>query len=87
VFSGLNLLLGWLLYALLFLPALLTLGLLFFFIPFIINTVKLWLTDKLIDSFEIKTPRALFLSAALLTAVNWLFHAITHTQHLPHRRW
>jgi putative membrane protein len=84
VFSVLNLLLGWLLKALLFVPALLTLGLLFFFIPFIINAVLLWLTDKLIDTFELKTPRALFVSAGVITVVNWLFQAVTHTKHLPH---
>jgi putative membrane protein len=84
VFSVLNLLLGWLLHVLLFVPALLTLGLLFFFVPFIVNAVLLWLTDKLIASFELKTPRALFLSAAVITAVNWLFHAVTHTHRLPH---
>jgi len=84
VFSVLNLLLGWLLHVLLFVPALLTLGLLFFFVPFIINTVLLWLTDKMIDSFELKTPRALFLSAAVITGVNWLFQALMHTHRLPH---
>jgi putative membrane protein len=83
VFSVLNFFLGWLLKVLLFVPALLTLGLLFFFIPFIINAVLLWLTDKLIDSFEIKNPRALFLSAGVITAVNWVWNALQHTHHLP----
>jgi putative membrane protein len=83
VFSVLNLLLGWFIKGVLFVPALLTLGLLFFFIPFIINAVLLWLTDKLVDSFELKSPRALFLSAAVITAVNWLWNALVHTHHLP----
>ena len=85
VFSLLNFFLGWLIHALLFVPALLTLGLLFFFVPFIVNTVLLWLTDKLIGDFEIKTWQALFGSAAVITVVNWLFHAFVHHQRLP--RW
>jgi len=82
VFSILNVLLGWLLRALLFIPAVLTLGLLFFFVPFIVNTVLLWLTDKLIGSFEIKTARSLFLSSAVITLVNWLFDAAMHGHYL-----
>jgi putative membrane protein len=85
VFSVLNFFLGWLIHVLLFVPALLTLGLLFFFIPFIVNTVMLWLTDKLIASFEIKTLRALLLSSGCITLVNWLFHASTHARRL--HRW
>jgi putative membrane protein len=85
VFSVLNFLLGWLIHVLLFVPALLTLGLLFFFIPFIVNTLMLWITDKLIESFEIKTTRALLISAGCITAVNWLFQVVVRTRHLP--RW
>ncbi|HEX7505275.1 MAG TPA: phage holin family protein [Polyangia bacterium] len=85
VFSVLNFLLGWVIHAVLFVPALLTLGLLFFFVPFIVNTVMLWLTDKLIATFEIKSLRALLTSAAAITVVNWLFHAVVHSHSLP--RW
>ena len=85
VFSVLNFLLGWVIHAVLFVPALLTLGLLFFFVPFIVNTVMLWLTDKLIATFEIKTLRALLTSAAAITVVNWLFQAVVHSHSLP--RW
>lgn len=85
VFSVLNFFLGWLIHVLLFVPALLTLGLLFFFVPFIVNTVMLWLTDKLIASFEIKTLRALLLSSGCITLVNWLFQAATHARRL--HRW
>jgi putative membrane protein len=85
VFSVLNFSLGWLISALLFVPALLTLGLLFLFIPFIVNAVVLWLTDKLIEEFEIKTLRALLTSAALITVVNWIFRASQHAHNLP--RW
>ena len=55
-------------------PAILTLGLLFLFLPFIVNAVLLWLTDKLMGSFEIETLGGLFASAAIITLVNWLFH-------------
>ena len=84
VFSVLNFALGWLIKVLLFLPALLTLGLLFFFIPFIINAVMLWLTDKLIGSFAIKTGRALLMSAAVISVVNWLLSALFHSPRLLH---
>jgi putative membrane protein len=83
VFSVLNFCLGWVIHAVLFLPALLTLGLLFFFVPFIVNTTMLWLTDKLIGDFEIKTGRALLFSAAVITMVNWLFYAVVHAHQLP----
>jgi len=82
VFSILNFFLGWLIHVLLFVPALLTLGLLFFFVPFIVNTMMLWLTDKLIDSFEIKSLRALLISAGGITLVNWLFRAWDHAHRL-----
>jgi len=82
VFSVLNFMLGWLIHVVLFVPALLTLGLLFFFIPFIVNTAMLWLTDKLISAFEIRTLRALLTSAAVITVVNWLFYAAVHSHRL-----
>jgi putative membrane protein len=86
VFSVLNFALGWLLHALLFVPALLTLGLLFFFVPFIVNSALLWLTDKLISDFELKSLRALLGLAFAITVVNWLFHAVVvHRHQLP--RW
>jgi putative membrane protein len=74
VFSVLNFFLGWAIKAVLFVPALLTLGLLFLFVPFIVNTVVLWLTDKALASFEITTTRALLLSAAVITLVNFVFY-------------
>ncbi len=85
VFSVLNFFLGWVIHAVLFGPPLLSLGLLFFFVPFIVNTAMLWLTDKLIAAFEIKTLRALLASAAVITVVNWLFYAAVHSHRLP--RW
>jgi putative membrane protein len=76
VFSVLNVLLGWLI------PAILTLGLLFLFLPFIVNAILLWLTDKLIRSFEIETTGALFASAAIITLVNFLFHVALHAHQM-----
>ena len=68
----------------LFVPALLTFGLLFLFIPFIVNTVLLWLTDKLIRSFEIRTTGALLGSSAVITVVNAVFYMAMHARHLAH---
>jgi putative membrane protein len=79
VFSVLNVLLGGFIRVLLVVPGILTLGLLFFFVPLIVNTILLWLTDKLLGSFEIETLGGLATSAAILTAVNWLFvRFVTH---------
>jgi putative membrane protein len=74
VFSVLNFFLGWLIRAILFVPALLTFGLLFLVMTFIVNAVLLWLTDKLMASFEIATTRGLLISAGAITVVNWLLH-------------
>ena len=80
VFSLLNFFLGWLVKVALFVPAILTLGVLFLFVPFIVNTVMLWLTDKLIRSFEIQTLGGLLASSAVITVVNFIFHVATHAQ-------
>src|ERR1700733_4801975 len=61
VFSVMNFCLGWLVRVVLFVPALLTLGLLFFVMPFIVNTIMLWLTDKILASFEIRSLRGLLI--------------------------
>jgi putative membrane protein len=82
VFSVLNVLLGWLIRVALFVPAILTLGVLFLFVPFIVNTVLLWLTDKLIGSFEIETTGALLASAAIITLVNGLFNFALHAHQM-----
>jgi putative membrane protein len=75
VFSVLNFFLGWFIRGVLFVPAILTLGLLFLFVPFIVNAVLLWLTDKLMRSFQIDTMAGLLVSAAVLTLVNGVFNA------------
>jgi len=81
IFGLLNFFLGWFLKALLVLPAILTLGVLFLFIPFIVNTMLLWLTDKLIGSFQINTLGGLLLSAAAITIVNAVFFHYVHHAH------
>jgi putative membrane protein len=76
VFSLLNWLIGWLLKLLLFLPAILTLGLRFLIMPLVINTILLWLTDKALHVFEIEDARALWLMSLLITAVNLGVHLL-----------
>jgi putative membrane protein len=84
VFSVLNFFLGWLIRAVLIVPAILTLGLLFLLIPFIANTLLLWLTDKLISAFEIRTTGGLLASAAVITVVNGAFHLALHAHRMGH---
>src|SRR3954471_22927841 len=84
VFSLLNFFLGWLIKVALFIPGLLTLGLLFLFLDFIVNTVLLWLTDKLIGAFEIRTTGALLMSSAVITIVNSVFHFAMHAHRMSH---
>jgi putative membrane protein len=72
VFSVLNVLIGWFIKVLLIVPGVLTLGLLFLFVPFIVNAVLLWLTDKILSSFKIESLGSLLLSAGAITAVNAL---------------
>src|SRR5689334_1645052 len=78
VFGVLNFFLASLINAVLFVPAILTLGLLFLFLPFIVNTVLLWLTDKLLGAFEIESLGTLLLSSAAITVVNGIFHIALH---------
>ena len=64
VYGLLNYLLFWLLAMIAFIPMLLTLGL----FGLMINTFLLWLTDRLIEDFEISSLGMTFLMALLLTA-------------------
>lgn len=75
VFSVLNFFLGWLVRVILFVPALFTLGLLFFVMPFVVNTIMLWLTDKVLSTFEIEDTRDLLISSLVITVVNGVFYA------------
>jgi putative membrane protein len=74
VFSVLNFFLGWLIKLFLIVPGILTLGLLFLFLPFIVNAILLWLTDKVMSTFKIHTLGSLLMSAGAITAVNALMH-------------
>ena len=80
VFSLLNFFLGWLIKVVLFVPAILTLGLLFLIMPFIVNTILLWLTDKLMSAFEIDSFGRLLVSSLVITLVNGVFHIALHPQ-------
>lgn len=84
VFSLLNFFLGWFIRAVLFVPAILTLGLLFLILPFVVNTILLWLTDKILGSFEIKSLGSLLLSAGAITAVNALLHFALRASYAGH---
>jgi putative membrane protein len=74
VFSVLNFFLGWFVKLMLVVPTILTLGLLILFIPFIVNTILLWLTDKVLSTFKIHSLTSLLMSAGAITAVNALMH-------------
>jgi putative membrane protein len=78
IFSLLNFFFAWIIKVALFVPAILTLGLLFLVLPFIVNTILLWLTDKLLSAFEIDSFGSLLVSAAVITLVNGAFHVALH---------
>jgi putative membrane protein len=86
-FSVLNFFLGWFVRLMLVLPTILTLGLLLLILPFVVNTILLWLTDKLLSSFKIESTGSLLMSAGAITVVNALlrfglrYHAVAHTVH------
>ena len=42
--------------------------------PLLMNTILLWLTDKVLHVFEIEDARGLWLMALLITAVNAATH-------------
>jgi putative membrane protein len=50
----------------------LTLGLIFF----VVNAVILWLTDKVVEDFNIDRTATLIVAAVLLTIVNWIIRLI-----------
>ena len=67
VYGLLNYFLFWLIALIAFIPMLLSLGL----FGLVINAFLLWLTDKLIDDFEIDSVRTTLIMAVLLTV--WKF--------------
>ncbi|MCK6529286.1 phage holin family protein [Myxococcota bacterium] len=78
VFALLNWLLGWVLWPLakllLFLPGLLTCGLLFFLVPLVVNSILLWITDKLMERFEVKGIGPLVGAAAFVAVAQALLN-------------
>lgn len=79
-FAVLNLVTGWLLKAVLavvLLPAaLLTFGLAYLVLGLIVNSILLYITDKLIDDFEIDGLWPLVGSAGLVSVAAWLLPRI-----------
>jgi putative membrane protein len=80
VFSVLNVLVGWLinllLGAVLLVPAILTLGLAWVLVPLVANAVLLWITDELLEAFELRDFRTLLIASGAITAANALFHLL-----------
>jgi uncharacterized membrane protein YvlD (DUF360 family) len=74
VFGALNWAVGgivtWLLAGLLVIPAILTLGLAWLLVPFLVNVALLWLTDKLLEAFELRDGRTLLIAAGTITLAN-----------------
>jgi putative membrane protein len=79
-FAVLNLLAGWLLKIVLtivLLPAaFLTFGLVYLVLGLIVNMILLYLTDKIIDDFEIKSFGSLVGTAGLISVAAWLLPRI-----------
>ena len=73
VYSLINYLVGWLLLLLMLPAVIITFGL----FKFVINAVLLWITDKLIDDFEIEGFGTTLIAAFLITFVDlilrWIF--------------
>ena len=76
VFALLNLVIGWLITAVLaiaLLPAaLLTFGLPYLFLGWLANLVLLWITDKVIRDFEIESFGSLLGTSGLISLAAWL---------------
>lgn len=53
-------------------PVILTLGIIFF----VVNAVILWLTDKIVEDFNIDSAATLVIAAVLLTIVNWIIRFV-----------
>jgi len=53
-------------------PMLLTFGL----FGLVINAFLLWLTDKLVDGFDIKSAKTTLLLAVLLTVARWVLEVV-----------
>jgi putative membrane protein len=73
VYGVLNYFLFWLVALIAFLPMLLSFGL----FGLVINAFLLWLTDKLIDDFEIDSLRTTLLIAVLLTVAKVVLRVLS----------
>ncbi|HZF55387.1 MAG TPA: phage holin family protein [Polyangiaceae bacterium] len=75
-FAVLNLFVGWFVrfvVAILLLPAaLLTFGLVYLVLGLIVNSILLYVTDRLIDDFEIKGLWPLVCASGLISVAGWL---------------
>jgi putative membrane protein len=69
---GLHFILFRVLWILTIIPVILTLGIIFF----VVNAVILWLTDRLVESFDIDSTATLIMAAVLLTLVNWVIRVV-----------
>ena len=72
VYGLLNYFLFWLIALIAFIPMLLSLGL----FGLVINAFLLWLTDKLIDDFEIDSVRTTLIMAVLLTVSKFILRLL-----------
>ncbi len=72
IYGVLHVLLSSILKAIFFLPMLLTFGL----FAFIINAFLLFVTDKLMDDFEIASLKATLIGAVLLTVFNFVWRQL-----------
>src|SRR5262245_6666239 len=53
-------------------PVILTVGIIFF----VVNAVILWLTNKLVEDFDIDNITTLLVAAVLLTITNWIIRFV-----------
>ncbi len=72
VYGLLNYFLYWLIALIAFIPMLLSFGL----FGLVINGFLLWLTDKLIDDFEIDSVRTTLIMAVLLTVLKYVLRLL-----------
>jgi putative membrane protein len=72
VYGLLNFFLFWLIALIAFIPMMLSFGL----FGLVINAFLLWLTDKLIDDFEIDSVRTTLIMAVLLTVGKYILRLI-----------
>ena len=72
VYSTINYLTGWLFVLLAFPLMIVTFGL----FKFVINAFLLWITDKLMEDFEINSIGTTLVAACLITLVDFFLHKI-----------